>query len=227
VLTGDDVAKDNLGGLICGWMIHSKDGSPMKAGPHPLLAQGRARHVGDPVAVVIAETRDIARAAAESVNVDYKTLPAVVHTADAQKKGAAQVHDVAKRNTAFEWELGDKDATEAAFKQGSPRDQASTWSTTAWCPNAIEPRAAIGSYDTGEDHFTLYTTSQNPHVARLVISAFLGLAPEHKLRVVAPDVGGGFGSKIYIYNEEVICTWASKKIGGRPVKWTADRSEAS
>jgi carbon-monoxide dehydrogenase large subunit len=90
----------------------------------------------------------------------------------------------------------------------------------------MEPRAAIGDYDAGEDSYTLYTTSQNPHVARLVMSAFLGLAPEHKLRVVAPDVGGGFGSKIYIYAEETVCTWASKKIG-RPVKWTADRSEAS
>ncbi|MDX1715902.1 MAG: xanthine dehydrogenase family protein molybdopterin-binding subunit [Anderseniella sp.] len=225
VLTGDDVAKDSLGGLICGWMIHSKDGSPMKAGPHPLLAQGRARHVGDPVAVVIAETRDIAKAAAESVNISYKTLPAVVHTADAQKRGAAQVHDVAKRNTAFEWELGDKDATEAAFKKAHHVTKIDLVNNRL-VPNAIEPRAAVGSYDTGEDHYTLYTTSQNPHVARLVISAFLGLAPEHKLRVVAPDVGGGFGSKIYIYNEEVICTWASKKIGGRPVKWTADRSES-
>ncbi len=225
VLTGDDVAKDNLGGLICGWMIHSKDGSPMKAGPHPLLAQGRARHVGDPVAVVIATTREQARAAAEAVNVSYKTLPAVVHTGDAQKKGAAQVHDVAKNNTAFEWELGDKAATDAAFARAHHVTKLDLINNRL-VPNAIEPRAAVGSYDTGEDHYTLYTTSQNPHVARLVISAFLGLAPEHKLRVVAPDVGGGFGSKIYIYNEEVICTWASKKIGGRPVKWTADRSES-
>jgi carbon-monoxide dehydrogenase large subunit len=93
-------------------------------------------------------------------------------------------------------------------------------------PNAMEPRAAIGSYDAGEDHFTLYTTSQNPHVARLVISAFIGVAPEHKLRVVAPDVGGGFGSKIFIYAEEVVCLWASKRAGGVPVKWVADRTEA-
>ena len=93
-------------------------------------------------------------------------------------------------------------------------------------PNAMEPRAAIGSYDTGSEHYTLYTTSQNPHVARLVISAFHGLAPEHKLRVIAPDVGGGFGSKIFIYAEEVVCVWASKHIGGRPIKWTAERTES-
>jgi carbon-monoxide dehydrogenase large subunit len=225
VLTGDDIAADSLGGLICGWMIHSKDGSPMKAGPHPLLAQGRVRHVGDPVAVVIANTLAQARAAAEKVVVTYKTLPAVVHTGDAQKRDMPQVHDVAKRNTAFEWELGEKDATETAFKTAAHVTKLDLINNRL-IPNAIEPRAAVGSYEEGDDHYTLYTTSQNPHVARLVISAFLGLAPEHKLRVIAPDVGGGFGSKIYIYSEEVVCIWASKKIGGRPVKWTADRSES-
>ena len=92
-------------------------------------------------------------------------------------------------------------------------------------PNAIEPRAAIGDYDSGQESFTLHTTSQNPHVARLVLSAFIGIAPEHKLRVIAPDVGGGFGSKIFIYAEETVCLWAAKKVG-RPVKWTADRTEA-
>ena len=102
----------------------------------------------------------------------------------------------------------------------------STSSTTAWCPNAMEPRVAIGEYDQRHaDSFTLWNTTQNPHVARLVIAAFVGMAPEHKLRVIAPDVGGGFGSKIFIYPEEVVCLWASKKVG-RPVKWTCDRSEA-
>src|SRR5690606_19376025 len=92
-------------------------------------------------------------------------------------------------------------------------------------PNAMEPRAALASYDSAEDHYTLWTTSQNPHVARLVLSAFYNIAPEHKLRVIAPDVGGGFGSKIYIYPEEMVCLWASKKTGV-PVKWRCDRSEA-
>src|SRR5207249_6377869 len=92
-------------------------------------------------------------------------------------------------------------------------------------PNAIEPRAALAEYDAGSNHLTLWNTTQNPHVARLVISAFVGIAPEHKLRVIAPDVGGGFGSKIFIYPEEVVCLWASKKVG-RPVKWVADRTEA-
>jgi hypothetical protein len=92
-------------------------------------------------------------------------------------------------------------------------------------PNAIEPRAAIGDYDSGQESLTLYTTSQNPHVARLVLAAFIGLAPEHKLRVIAPDVGGGFGSKIFIYAEEVVCLWASRKVN-RPVKWVAERTES-
>lgn len=224
VLTGEDVAADGIGGLICGWMIHSKDGSPMKAGPHPILAQGKVRYVGDHVAVVIAETKAEAQAAAELVEVDYDPLPAVAETAKASADGAPQIHDEAPDNTVFEWSLGDEAAVTEAF------DKASHVTTlelvnNRLIPNAMEPRAAIGDYDSGSDSFTLYTTSQNPHVARLVLSAFVGIAPEHKLRVIAPDVGGGFGSKIFIYAEETVCVWAAKRVG-RPVKWTGDRSEA-
>ncbi|QPC41456.1 xanthine dehydrogenase family protein molybdopterin-binding subunit [Kaustia mangrovi] len=224
VLTGEDVAADGIGGLICGWMIHSKDGSPMKAGPHPILAQGKVRYVGDHVAVVIAETKAEAQAAAELVEVDYDPLPAVAETAKASADGAPQIHDEAPDNTVFEWSLGDEAAATEAF------DKASHVTTlelvnNRLIPNAMEPRAAIGDYDSGSDSFTLYTTSQNPHVARLVLSAFVGIAPEHKLRVIAPDVGGGFGSKIFIYAEETVCVWAAKRVG-RPVKWTGDRSEA-
>jgi carbon-monoxide dehydrogenase large subunit len=225
VLTGEDVAADKIGGLICGWMIHSKDGSPMKAGPHPILCQGKARYVGDHVAVVIAETKEQAKAAAELVRVSYDELPAVVDCAGARAKGQAQIHEVAPDNTVYQWSIGDKGATDAAFASAAHVTRLNLVNNRL-VPNAIEPRAAIGSYDAGSDHFTLYTTSQNPHVARLVISAFLGVAPEHKLRVIAPDVGGGFGSKIFIYAEEVVCLWASKRIGGRPVKWTAERSES-
>jgi carbon-monoxide dehydrogenase large subunit len=224
VLTGAEVAEDKIGGLICGWMIHSKDGSPMKAGPHPILAQGKVRYVGDHVAVVIAETKEQAKAAAAAVDVKYGVLPHNVDAAQAMKT-KAQVHDVAPDNRVFNWSLGDQAATDAAFKSAAHVTKIDLVNNRL-IPNAIEPRAAIGSYDTGSDHYTLYTTSQNPHVARLVISAFHGLCPEHKLRVIAPDVGGGFGSKIFIYAEEVVCAWASKRIGGRPVKWTAERSES-
>jgi carbon-monoxide dehydrogenase large subunit len=224
VFTGEHVAEDKIGGLICGWMIHSKDGSPMKAGPHPILAQGKVRYVGDHVAVVIAETREQAKAAAAKVDVTYDVLPHVVDAAQA-RKSQAQIHDVAPDNTVYEWSLGDKTATDSAFERAHHVTRLDLVNNRL-IPNAMEPRAAIGSYDAGNDHYTLYTTSQNPHVARLVISAFHGLAPEHKLRVIAPDVGGGFGSKIFIYAEEVVCTWASKRIGGRPVKWTAERTES-
>jgi carbon-monoxide dehydrogenase large subunit len=225
ILTGADLAGDKIGGLICGWMIHSQDGTPMKAGAHPALAHDKVRHVGDQLAVVIAETRDQARDAAELVEVDYEVLPAVTDPARALDAGSPQVHDEAPGNLIFDWALGDRNATDAAFA-GAAHVVGLDLVNNRLSPNAIEPRSAIGSYDEAEEHFTLYTTSQNPHVARLVLSAFVGIAPEHKLRVIAPDVGGGFGSKIYIYPEETVCLWASKRIGGRPVKWTSDRTEA-
>lgn len=223
VLTGADLAADGVGGLICGWMIHSKDGSPMKAGPHPALAQGKVRYVGDHVACIVAETYAQARDAAEAVKVDYGVLPAVVDTATAQKSATA-VHEAAPDNTVYQWHLGDKAATDAAFQRASKVVKIDLVNNRL-APNPMEPRAAIGVHDKGEDHFTLYTTSQNPHVARLVLSAFIGIAPENKLRVIAPDVGGGFGSKIFIYAEETVCVWAAKKVG-RPVKWTSERTEA-
>ncbi len=224
VYTGDDIAADKVGGLICGWMIHSKDGSPMKAGAHPALAQGRVRYVGDHVAVVIADTYAQARDAAEMIDVHYTELPVVVDPAKAAQAGQPAIHDAAPNNTVYNWHLGDKAATDAAFASAAHVTKLDLVNNRL-IPNAMEPRAAVGDYDSGTDTITLYTTSQNPHVARLVLSAFIGLAPEHKLRVIAPDVGGGFGSKIFIYAEETVCAWAAKKID-RPVKWTAERSES-
>jgi aerobic carbon-monoxide dehydrogenase large subunit len=224
ILTGDDIAADKVGGLICGWMIHSKDGSPMKAGAHPALAQGKVRYVGDHVAVVIADTLAQARDAAERIEVHYTELPAVVDTANAASPGQPQLHDVAPLNTIFNWHIGDKAATDAAFVSAAHVTKLDLLNNRL-IPNAMEPRAAVAEYDSGTDAITLFTTSQNPHVTRLVLSAFVGLAPEHKLRIIAPDVGGGFGSKIFIYPEETVCAWAAKKID-RAVKWTADRTES-
>ncbi len=224
IFTGDDIAADKVGGLICGWMIHSKDGSPMKAGAHPALAQGKVRYVGDHVAVVIADTYAQAREAGEKIAVQYGELPAVADTATASQPGQPQIHDAAPGNTVYNWHLGDKAATDAAFAAAKHVTKLDLVNNRL-IPNPMEPRAAVGDYDSGTDTITLYTTSQNPHVARLVLSAFIGLAPEHKLRVIAPDVGGGFGSKIFIYAEETICAWAAKKID-RPVKWNSDRTEA-
>ncbi|MGR7996325.1 xanthine dehydrogenase family protein molybdopterin-binding subunit [Xanthobacter sp. ZOL 2024] len=222
ILTGADLAADGIGDLICGWMIHSKDGSPMKMGSHPALAKDKVRYVGDHVAVVIAESLNAAKDAAAAIAVDYEELPAVADLAHARE--GAQIHDCAPANTAFEWELGDKAATEAAFARAAHVTTIDLVNNRL-APNPMEPRAAIGDYDSGDEAYTLWTTSQNPHVARLVLSAFVGIAPEHKLRVIAPDVGGGFGSKIFIYAEETVCAWASRRVG-RPVKWTSDRSEA-
>src|SRR5262245_59818155 len=224
VFTGDDIAADKVGALFCGWMITSKDGAPMKAGTHPVLALGKVRYVGDHIALVVAETYAQAKDDAEAVVVDYETLPAATDVAAAQSPGQPQVQADAPNNTVYQWHLGDPAATEAAFA-GARHVTRIDLVNNRLIPNAIEPRAAIADYDSGQDSFTLYTTSQNPHVIRLCLSAFIGIAPEHKLRVIAPDVGGGFGCKIFLYAEETACIWAAKKVG-RPIKWTAERSES-
>jgi len=224
VLNGKELVEDKVGNLICGWAITSKDGSPMKMGAWPALAPETVRFVGQAVAVVIAESKHLARDAAEAVVVDYEELPSVPDVHAAIKPGAPQLHPEAPGNIVYDWTIGDETAVKDAFAKAA-NVVTLDLTNNRLVPNAMEPRAAIADYDTAEEHFTLYTTSQNPHVARLVLSAFYNIAPEHKLRVIAPDVGGGFGSKIYIYPEEMVCLWASKKVG-RPIKWTGDRSEA-
>ena len=224
VLTGREMADDGVGGLPCGWLITSKDGSPMVEPPHPALPADRVRHVGDQVAAVIAETREAARAAAALVDVEYEELPAVATLASATGEGAPLVWDEAPGNICYDWEVGDAEATETAFR-GADHVVSIDVVNNRLIPNAIEPRAAIGEYDSRTGDHTLFTTSQNPHLIRLLLGAFVMGIPESKLRIVAPDVGGGFGSKIHHYAEEVIVTWAAKRLG-RPVKWTAERSES-
>ena len=224
VLTGDDLAADGIGPLICGVTVTSDDGEPHRAPAHPALAQGKVNYVGDHVAIVIAETLTQARDAAELVDVRYRPLPAVSVTADAAGEGQQQIHDVAPGNVCFNWPFGDKAEVDAAF------DSAHLVSSielinNRMVTNPMEPRAALGEYNAGTEEITLHLTTQNPHVHRLVLAAFNQLAPEHKLRVVGPDVGGGFGAKIFIYAEELVVGWACRKVN-RPVKWTADRSEA-
>src|SRR5260370_8316035 len=197
----------------------------MKEPPHPVLADGQVRHVGDPGAVVIREVWRQARDAAEKVAVDYAVEPAVVDGVDALKPGAPQVWgDQAPGNICYDWHLGDPAATDAAFARAA-RVVKLDLVNNRLVPNAMEPRAAIGEFDRATGEHVLYTTSQNPHVIRLLMGAFVLHIPEAKLRVVAPDVGGGFGSKIYHYAEEAIVTWAAGKLR-RPIKWTADRSES-
>src|SRR5271167_2118979 len=224
VLTGQQIVDDKIGNLICGWAITSKDGSPMKMGAWPAMAPETVRFVGQAVAVVIAETKNLAKDAAEAVVVEYQELPAVADVISAIKPGAPQLHPEAPGNVVYDWAIGDEAAVKAAFSKAA-NVVTLDLTNNRLAPNPMEPRAAVAEYDAAEEHFTLYTTSQNPHVARLVLSAFYNIAQEHKLRVIAPDVGGGFGSKIFIYPEEMVALWASKKVG-RPVKWTGDRSEA-
>ncbi|MEM6661046.1 MAG: xanthine dehydrogenase family protein molybdopterin-binding subunit [Pseudomonadota bacterium] len=224
VYDGHQLTGDGVGNLICGWGITSKDGTPMKMGAWSALATNTVRYVGDAVVVVIADTLENAKDAAGKVEVSYSELPVVTDVAGAIAPGAPQIHPEAEGNQIYDWEIGDQAATDAALA-GAARVVEMEITNNRLAPVAMEPRAAMAQYDAGTDHLTLHTTSQNPHVARLVLSAFYQIAPEHKLRVIAPDVGGGFGSKIYIYPEEIVCLWAARK-AGVPVKWTADRSEA-
>ena len=222
ILTGNDLAKDKIGGLIAGWKIVSQDGTDMKCPPHPPLASNKVNFVGDHVAVVIAETLDQAKDAAEKVRVDYKVLKAVVNTGDAMNSKA--IHDGIDKNLCYDFLLGDKGKTDEAFSKADKVVKLDLVNNRL-IPNAMEPRAAIGDYNPSSEELTLYTASQNPHLSRLILSAFNAIHPEHKFRVVAPDVGGGFGSKINAYAEDVVVAWASKKIE-RPIKWVAERTES-
>ncbi|MDJ0683160.1 MAG: xanthine dehydrogenase family protein molybdopterin-binding subunit [Alphaproteobacteria bacterium] len=220
VFTGEDM---QVGSIPCGWQVNSKDGEPMKEPEHPPLAKGKVRYVGDQIAVVIAESLAEAKAAAEAIEVDYDIQPAVVDMNKALA-GGTLVHDDAPNNLCYDWEIGDAAEVDAAFANAHHISKIDIVNNRV-VPNAMEPRAAVGAYDKASGEYTLYTTSQNPHVIRLLMGAFVLQIPEHKLRVVAPDVGGGFGSKIYHYAEEAIVTWAAPKVG-RPVKWTAERTES-
>lgn len=224
VFIGKDMEADSVGSLICGWTVNDKHGEPHKAPAHFPLVRDRARYVGDHIAVVIAETKAQAKDAAELVEVSYGELPTCVGTGGAVDANAPQVHDDVPGNLCYDWELGDKAVADEAFSNAHHVAKLDLINNRL-IPNAMEPRAAIGEYDGGTQNYTVYTTSQNPHVLRLILCAFvLGLS-ESKVRVIAPDVGGGFGSKIFCYAEETVCTWAAKKVK-RPVKWTAERSES-
>ena len=224
IFTGDDLAADGIGPLICGVTVTSDDGDPHRAPVHSALAQGKVNYVGDHVAIVIAETLGQARDASEKVEVDYGVLPAVTDTSMAADDGQQQIHDIAPNNVCFNWPFGDRAAVDAAF-EGAHKVSSLELVNNRMVTNPMEPRAAIAEYNSGTEEITLQLTTQNPHVHRLVLSAFNQLAPEHKLRVVGPDVGGGFGAKVFVYAEELVVGWACRKVN-RPVKWTADRTEA-
>ncbi len=223
VFTGADFAE--VGGLPCGWQVTDRHGEPMKEPPHPVLAQGKVRHVGDPIAAVVAETAAEARDAAEAIEVEIEELPAVIDM-QAALDGGPLVHDDLETNLCYDWGFVEenKEQVDAAISN-APHVTRLELTNNRLIPNAMEPRVAVGDYNPSNDESTLYTTSQNPHVIRLLMGAFVLSIPEHKLRVVAPDVGGGFGSKIFHYAEEAFCTFAARQLK-RAVKWTASRSES-
>ena len=214
---------EGVGGLPCGWLLTFQNGDPMVEPPHPILAENKVRHVGDPISVIIAETKKQAKAAAALVKVDLEDLPAVVDMTKAVE-GGSLVHDEAANNISFDWAIGDKDEVDKVF-DGADHVTSIEIVNNRLIANAIEPRAAIGDYDAATQKYTLYTTTQAPHLIRLLMGAFVLQIPEHNLRIVAPDVGGGFGSKAFHYAEEAMVTWAAAQLG-RPVKWTAERSES-
>jgi carbon-monoxide dehydrogenase large subunit len=224
ILTAEDVTADKLNGVPCAWGIVGKDGQPMKEPAHPLLAQGKVRHVGDPVAMVVADSVDAARSATERISVDYRILPAVTEAAAAMTADAPQLYEDVPDNLCCDWAIGDAAATDAAFAKAHHIAKIDLVNNRL-VPNAMESRAALAEYEPATGDYTLYTSTQLPHVARVLIGVLMLGIPERKLRVVAPDVGGGFGSKQVVYAEEALVTWAARKLE-RPVKWVADRSEA-
>ena len=223
IYTGADVA--NVNGVPCGWQVNFKNGDTMKEPKHPLLVADKVRHVGDAIAIVIAESNGEAVDAAQAINVEYEELPCIVDAAKAVQPGAPLVHDDLPNNICFDWALGNpiEEVNEAMSKAAHVTTL--EFVNQRLVPNAIEPRSYNSSYDPINDKYTLYTSTQAPHLIRLLMCAFVLGLPEHKVRVVSPDVGGGFGSKMFHYTEEALLTWATKKIG-RPVKWTAERSES-
>ena len=226
VLTGPDADADGIGGLPCGWGITSKDGTPMVEPKWPVIAQGKVRYVGEIVAAVIAETADQAADAAELVEIDYRTLDAAAVTETAHLDGAAQIHDEAPGNLCFDWDFPGEEAAEAvdaAFEAAAHTARLELVNQRI-IPHSMEPRAAVAEYDKGEEKLTLYCTAQAAHAMRLLLGAFVLNQPEHKFRVVAPDVGGGFGSKVAPYAEYAIICWASRKLE-RPVRWLGQRAE--
>ena len=224
VFTAADFA--GVGGMPCGWQVTDKHGEVMQEPGHPILATGKVRHVGEPIAAVVAETLAQARDAAEAIDVDITELPAVIDMKDALKADAPKVHDDLKNNLCYDWGFVEenKAAVEEAFQKAAHVTTLELRNNRL-VANPMEPRVAVGDFARGTGDHTLYTTSQNPHVIRLLMGAFVLGIPEHKLRVVAPDVGGGFGTKIFHYQEEAFVTFAAKACN-RPVKWTSSRTEA-
>src|SRR5712671_1776426 len=224
VFTGEDLARDGIGTIPCLSALANRDGSPSVLPPYLAIARGRVRHVGNTVAMVVAESGAAARDAAELIAVDYQPLPAAVDTAHALDPGQPQVWDEAPGNLFFDWEIGDRAAVERAMAAARHRVAVELVNNRV-VVNSMEPRGAIGEYDPGEDAYTLWSSTQGSHFIRNLLAESVFRIPENRIRVVTRDVGGGFGMKLFLYPEHILVLWAAKKVG-RPVKWTPERSDA-
>ena len=224
VIVAEDLAAGGVKDMRTVWPLVSKDGSPMRDHYQPVLATGKMAYFGEPVAAVVAESALLAKDAAELIEVDYDVLPAVAEASDAIKPGAPQIWDEVPGNLACDWGYGDKDAVDAAFV-GAAHVVGIDAVQNRLVPSAIEPRAALATYDAAKGDYTLFPANQNPHLTRYLSCRDAVDIPEHKLRIIAPDVGGGFGSKTPQYSEEYLCLFATK-LTGRPVKWVGERSES-
>ena len=224
VYTAEDLSADGIGDIPCVAPMPGKAGSGTIQPPHAVLARGRVRHVGDPIAFVVAETAAQARDAAELIEVDYDELPVVADTKAAVAPDAPRIWDEAPGNVCLDWEIGDRAATEAAFARASHVTRIELVNNRV-VVSPIEPRVAIGDYDAAEGLMTLYTPTQGGMRMRPQLADRIFKVPADKVRVVTPDVGGGFGMKIFVFGEQVMVLYAARKLG-RPVKWTSDRTEA-
>ncbi len=228
IYTGEDIAKSGLGNLPCLvvdlFPLKRLDGSPLFHPPRPAITRDRVRHVGDIVAMIVAETVAQAKDAAEAIEVDYRELPAVTTPADAVKPGAPAVWPQCKDNVAYVQRAGDAAAVEAAFAKAD-HVVAYDWRNTRVSQNPMEPRAALGLFDKHDERYTLITGTQGPHDNRRWLADKVFKIPETKIRVISPDLGGAFGMRSNVYPEMVLVLWAAKKTG-RPVKWNGERSEA-
>src|SRR5438552_5459312 len=223
VLTGNELAADGVGNLPTDTTRKRRDGSAAFATPRPALARGRARHVGDPVALVVADTAVRAADAAEQVIVDYEPLPVVTGAREALRAGAPAVWDEAPDNVAFVWEAGNRDAVARAF-EGAAHVTKLEFVVNRVAAAPLEPRAAVGEFDRRTGRYTLHTGIQAPHGLRTLLADQVFKVPHSHLRVVTGEVGGSFGMKSGVYPEVVLVLWAAKKLG-RPVKWVSDRRE--
>jgi carbon-monoxide dehydrogenase large subunit len=224
VYTSADLAADGIGGLPCAVSLKNRDGSQQFSPPHPVLADGTVRHVGDPVALIVAETVKAARDAAEAVMVDYDILPSITDLGTALDDGVPQVWDGAGNNRVFDWEIGQKDKTEELFASAAHVTRLTVVNNRI-VVSSMEARAALAEYDATSGRWTLRTNTQGGWLLKDLISSAVFKVPADRFRVITPDVGGGFGMKIFLYAEQVLTCYAARKIG-RPVKWTSERSEA-